>query len=1319
MLALWTPSASAQLNWIDTDLGGPVGAGYTVTNGDGTLDIFGGGSDIWNTTSQCHYRYAWASGTTWDMTMQVKNFVGVDATWSKVELMVDWADPTVGPQGNDAFIADMLTLPTGNNSYGQDQYRVSRGAGADWSSIGAPAPVFPNTWLRIHRNGSVFSILYSTDGTTWTKYIDIDTASNASLGGGSTTVFGTPWPDAVCVGIAVTGHSDVTQLADATVANVTATFPAIAAPTVVNTTVQVSNTTAVAGSEASFAFATTNNSSPNVVLPNYQWYRNNVAISNATGTSLTFLAAAADNNAQYYCKATVPPPYNTTVTSINSATGTLAVATSGIVLTNGLKVEFWTNNDNRAGVEAGNVGPASRIYVRHNVDDPGGLGNDYVQRFSGYFIPPTSTNYVFFLASDDDADLFLSTDSTAANKQMICQETGYSGIDQWLEVDYNGIGGVGTAGTWSQQRSDLFTPDDYVTIPWANGIPLVAGQRYYIEGVHHQAGGGDNFCVTYQTYDQVALGFPNLTNGTPSLLQASNHNIAFISYQDTTPTWTLQPSNTVVTAFQSGGLYAAAVDGGEFAPNYQWYSNGVPVVGATSASLIYGSMPNSANGSQYYCVATAVMSGLSSTSSVATINVASPIFEKGWSKIEYWYGLTSLANLTNGSIGTAQYVITSPTMEQASVGNTAGVNYSSRMTTLFYPPTTGLYDFYDNSDDQSDLFVSSTSDPSGNHLVAEEDGYSNPWQWQAVGGGNSTVAQKSSATWSPDGGATVPWANGIQMTAGQPYYIELDHIDTGGGNNSEATFTLHGAGAPANGAVSAMTGNLIGIYVPRCFNVSFNTQPTNVTVAAYGSANFTAASTSDSTVAVGTTGNPQNLWTNTTVYQWYRNGAAVAGATAPTYTISPVLPSDSNVYCTTRALGYVDNSDNTLWLTSSVANITVTGVVAPHLTYSAFYTNGNYVPFTGYVTNYITVTFDSPMDPTMLANVGNYTVGGGVSILGVVVSPDNKSVSLMVSGVPSFPLNVTVSSSLTALGGGLPVANTITNVVMVPLMDTDIGAPGADPAVAGTLINNGPNAYIISAEGSDIYNNQDGFNFAYEMKTNDFDVVVRQKSTTHTSNWAKGGLMVRETLDAFSRNWNIVNDPASADGIGAPDGTGNGANAVECNARIAVSGTSAGWNFQGSPVPVYPNAWVRLKRVGDLLSAYYSTNGTSWTLQATNDPAYVGDSNSLPAVVYVGICTTAHNNDVIPNPTPLVYLNTSTYDNYNSSYVPVAGAATLKASMAGNNITITWLPNSGHLEASPALSGPNMNWQPVTGGTGGTATMPMSGNAWFFRVVNP
>ena len=97
---------------------------------------------------------------------------------------------------------------------------------------------------------------------------------------------------------------------------------------------------------------------------------------------------------------------------------------------------------------------------------------------------------------------------------------------------------------------------------------------------------------------------------------------------------------------------------------------------------------------------------------------------------------------------------------------------------MFYPPTTDDYVFFICDDDQGDLFVSTDSTPANKHMVAQETAWSNPWQW-TTSGGSSTLSQKRSDQWSPDGGTTVPYASGIHMTANQPYYIEL--VTTGQG----------------------------------------------------------------------------------------------------------------------------------------------------------------------------------------------------------------------------------------------------------------------------------------------------------------------------------------------------------------------------------------------------------------------------------------------------------------------------------------------------------------------------------------------------------
>ena len=49
----------------------------------------------------------------------------------------------------------------------------------------------------------------------------------------------------------------------------------------------------------------------------------------------------------------------------------------------------------------------------------------------------------------------------------------------------------------SQKRSDQWT-NGLGVAPYKNGIPLVAGQKYWIEAVHHEGGGGDQVGATFK-----------------------------------------------------------------------------------------------------------------------------------------------------------------------------------------------------------------------------------------------------------------------------------------------------------------------------------------------------------------------------------------------------------------------------------------------------------------------------------------------------------------------------------------------------------------------------------------------------------------------------------------------------------------------------------------------------------------------------------------------------------------------------------------------------------------------------------------------------
>jgi hypothetical protein len=113
-------------------------------------------------------------------------------------------------------------------------------------------------------------------------------------------------------------------------------------------------------------------------------------------------------------------------------------------------------------------------------------GDNYGNIISGWFIPPTTGNYVFFTCSDDQSNLYLSTDDTPANKKLIAQEANWSNPRQWV----SSAGGSDV----TAKRSDQFSSTEW---PGGNTITLTAGKKYWLEADHYEGGGGDNIDCTY------------------------------------------------------------------------------------------------------------------------------------------------------------------------------------------------------------------------------------------------------------------------------------------------------------------------------------------------------------------------------------------------------------------------------------------------------------------------------------------------------------------------------------------------------------------------------------------------------------------------------------------------------------------------------------------------------------------------------------------------------------------------------------------------------------------------------------------------------
>ena len=94
-------------------------------------------------------------------------------------------------------------------------------------------------------------------------------------------------------------------------------------------------------------------------------------------------------------------------------------------------------------------------------------GDNYATHFLGYFHPPNTGYYTFSIASDDQGELYLSTDANPGNVELISRENSWAGSRKYSKAEL------------SDTRY------------------LVSGRAYYIESFHVEGGGGDNMSVAY------------------------------------------------------------------------------------------------------------------------------------------------------------------------------------------------------------------------------------------------------------------------------------------------------------------------------------------------------------------------------------------------------------------------------------------------------------------------------------------------------------------------------------------------------------------------------------------------------------------------------------------------------------------------------------------------------------------------------------------------------------------------------------------------------------------------------------------------------
>lgn len=203
-----------------------------------------------------------------------------------------------------------------------------------------------------------------------------------------------------------------------------------------------------------------------------------------------------------------------------------------------------------------------------------GLFENYFGQLKGLFKAPKTGDYVFWVASDDHGELYLSTDENPANKKRIAEEPA------WCDPMYWKTDGGANSGSRGEAGQTTNRSDEYPNTEWAGGqgakITLQAGKSYYLEVLYKEGGGGDHGAATF-TY----LGDPVPNNGQTAL---TGDNVGwYIDPQTSPPILAKAPATQ---KFERGGTIKFVAEVTSALPvTAKWYKNKRLIEGATGTTL--------------------------------------------------------------------------------------------------------------------------------------------------------------------------------------------------------------------------------------------------------------------------------------------------------------------------------------------------------------------------------------------------------------------------------------------------------------------------------------------------------------------------------------------------------------------------------------------------------------------------------------------------------------------------------------------------------------------------------------------------------------
>jgi hypothetical protein len=312
-----------------------------------------------------------------------------------------------------------------------------------------------------------------------------------------------------------------------------------------------------------------------------------------------------------------------------------------------------------------------------------------------------------------------------------------------------------------------------------------------------------------------------------------------------------------------------------------------------------------------------------------------------------------------------------------------GDQFFARFSGYFVPDISGRHEFFMNSDDSGELWISTDSSPANLVRVAYQPTWGNRRNWTTEeSGSNNTL------------GRELPL---LEMATGEYRYMELLYKEGGGQDYADATFSRPGDPLPANGSRSALVGAVIAAWAnPEGAGVELLSQPYEVTA-------IEGQPASLSFQARGWTWLTNN---SHLAYQWQRHGTNLHLGNQAALVIPRASLADNGARFRCEFWAPASAS----LMTGDIVLRVVPDTTAPRLL-SPYPTVLN-----GYAEQYwvLRVDFSEPMDLATVTNIANYRVfirhtGQEVPVLGAGPAFSSRDVALRigyVEGPPDFEVHL-------------------------------------------------------------------------------------------------------------------------------------------------------------------------------------------------------------------------------------------------------------------------------------------------------------------------